>query len=286
MTQFVHLHVHSEYSVVDSTLGIKPLVALVQGCEQPAMALTDQNNLFALVKFYKAAMGAGIKPIIGSEVFIEDESGDVFKMVLLVQNEAGYLNLSRLISQSYLKNQKIYQNNMLGLIKREWLEEFNEGLIALSGARLGDVGVALLAEKPNLVASRIKWWQTHFADRFYLELIRTGRPQEEAYLTLAIDVALRYDLPVVATNDVRFAKPEDFEAHEVRTCIGAGYILDDQNRPKLYSEEQYFRTTDEMVELFADVPEAITNTVEIAKRCSLDLTLDTYFYLTSPCRKA
>ncbi|MGM0541671.1 MAG: DNA polymerase III subunit alpha [Pseudomonadota bacterium] len=277
MTQFIHLHVHSEYSVVDSTLGIKPLMALVQGCEQPAMALTDQNNLFALVKFYKAAMGAGIKPIIGSELFIEDEDGDVFKMVLLVQNEAGYLNLSHLISQSYLKNQKLYQNNMLGLIKRQWLEEFNEGLIALSGGRLGDIGVALLAEKPNLVASRIKWWQTHFSDRFYLELIRTGRPQEEAYLALAIDVALRYDLPVVATNDVRFAKPDDFEAHEVRTCIGAGYILDDQNRPKLYSEEQYFRSSDEMVELFSDIPEAITNTVEIAKRCSLDLTLDEYF---------
>jgi DNA polymerase-3 subunit alpha len=277
MTQFVHLHVHSEYSVVDSTLGIKPLMSLVQGCEQPAMALTDQNNLFALVKFYKAAMGAGIKPIVGSEVFIEDENGDVFKMLLLVQNEAGYLNLSHLISQSYLKNQKLYQNNMLGLIKRQWLEEFNEGLIVLSGGRLGDVGVALLAEKPNLVASRIKWWQTHFPERFYLELIRTGRPQEEAYLALAIDVALRYDLPVVATNDVRFAKPEDFEAHEVRTCIGAGYILDDQNRPKLYSEEQYFRSTEEMIELFADIPEAIANTVEIAKRCSLNLTLDQYF---------
>jgi len=277
MNQFVHLHVHSEYSVVDSTLGIKPLMSLVQGCEQSAMALTDQNNLFALVKFYSAAMGAGVKPIIGSDVFIEDESGEIFNAVLLCQNPQGYLNLSHLISQSYLKNQKIHKNDTLALIKREWLAEFNDGLIVLSGGRKGDVGVALLAEKPNLVASRMKWWQTHFPDRFYLELIRTGRDNEESYISQAVEVAIRYEVPVVATNDVRFAKPEDFEAHEVRTCIGAGYILDDQNRPKNYSEEQYFKTTQEMVELFSDIPEAIENTVEVAKRCSLDLTLGTYF---------
>lgn len=277
MTQFVHLHVHSEYSVVDSTLGIKPLISLIKGCEQPAMALTDQNNLFALVKFYSAAMGGGVKPIIGSEVFLEDASGEVFKAILLCQNPQGYLNLSHLISQSYLLNQKLYNNQNVGMIKREWLVEFNDGLIVLSGGREGDIGVALLSEKPNLVASRMKWWQTYFADRFYLELVRTGRDNEENYIAQAVEVALRYDTPVVATNDVRFAKPEDFEAHEVRTCIYEGYILDDQNRPKRFSEEQYFKTSEEMVELFKDIPEAIENTVEIAKRCSLDLTLGTYF---------
>ena len=277
MTQFVHLHVHSEYSVVDSTLGIKPLISLIKGCEQPAMALTDQNNLFALVKFYSAAMGAGIKPIIGADVFIEDENAEVFKAVLLCQNPQGYLNLSHIISQSYLHNQKLYKNQMQALIKREWLAEFNEGLIVLSGGREGDIGVALLAEKPNLVANRMKWWLTHFEDRFYIELVRTKRENEEAYIAKAIDVAIRYEVPVVATNDVRFAKPEDFEAHEVRTCIHAGYILDDQNRPKHYSEEQYFKTTEQMAELFADIPEAVSNTVEIAKRCSLDLELGTYF---------
>ncbi len=277
MTQFVHLHVHSEYSVVDSTIGIKALMSLTQGCEQPAIALTDQNNLFALVKFYNAAIGSGIKPIIGADIFIEDESGEVFKAVLLCQNPQGYLNLSHLISQSYLHNQKLHNNAMLALIKREWLAEFNDGLIVLSGGREGDIGSALLAEKPNLVASRMKWWQSHFADRFYLELVRTGRDNEEQYIAQAVEVAIRYELPVVATNDVRFAKPEDFEAHEVRTCIHDGYILDDQNRPKRYSEEQYFKTTQQMVELFADIPEAIENTVEVAKRCSLDLELGTYF---------
>ena len=277
MSQFVHLHVHSEYSVVDSTLGIKPLISLVQGTEQPAMALTDQSNLFALVKFYSSAMGGGIKPIIGSEVYIEDESPEVFSVVLLCQNPQGYLNLSHLISEAYLHNQKLHNGQMVSMVKREWLAQFNEGLIVLSGGRKGDVGVALLAEKPNLVASRMQWWQTHFPNRFYLELIRTGREGEEAYISQAIEVALRYETPVVATNDVRFAKPEDFEAHEVRTCIHDGYILDDQNRPKRFSEEQYFKTTEEMLELFSDIPEAIENTVEIAKRCSLDLTLGTYF---------
>jgi len=277
MTQFVHLHVHSEYSVIDSTLGIKPLTSLIKGAEQPAMALTDQNNLFALVKFYRAANGAGIKPVIGADVSLEDENGEVFSAVLLCQNEQGYLNLSHLISLSYLKNQKLYKNTMVGLIKREWLERHNEGLIVLSGGRSGDIGVALLAEKPNLVASRMKWWQNHFENRFYLELVRTGRENEEFYISKAIEVALRYEIPVVATNDVRFAKPEDFEAHEVRTCITGGYILEDQNRPKRYSVQQYFRSSDEMVELFKDIPEAIENTVEIAKRCSLSLTLDTYF---------
>ncbi|WP_321323572.1 DNA polymerase III subunit alpha [Thiomicrorhabdus sp.] len=277
MNQFVHLHVHSEYSVVDSTLGIKPLISLIKGCEQPAMALTDKSNLFALVKYYGAAMGAGIKPIIGADIFIEDDNGEVFKAVLLCQNPQGYLNLSHLISQSYLHNQKLYNNHMEALIKREWLAEFNDGLIVLSGAREGDIGVALLAEKPNLVANRMKWWLTHFADRFYIELVRTKRENEENYIAKAIDVAIRYEVPVVATNDVRFAKPEDFEAHEVRTCIHDGYILEDQNRPKRYSEEQYFKTTEEMVELFSDIPEAIENTVEVAKRCNLDLTLGTYF---------
>ncbi|GAB6070416.1 DNA polymerase III subunit alpha [Thiomicrorhabdus hydrogeniphila] len=277
MNQFVHLHVHSEYSVVDSTLGIKPLISLIKGCNQPAMALTDKSNLFALVKYYGATMSAGIKPIIGADVFIEDENGEVFKAVLLCQNPQGYLNLSHIISQSYLHNQKLYNNHMEALIKREWLAEFNDGLIVLSGGREGDIGTALLAEKPNLVANRMKWWTTHFADRFYIELVRTKRENEEKYIAQAIEVAIRYDVPVVATNDVRFAKPEDFEAHEVRTCIHDGYVLEDQNRPKRYSEEQYFKTTEEMVELFSDIPEAIENTVEVAKRCNIDLTLGTYF---------
>ncbi len=156
-------------------------------------------------------------------------------------------------------------------------ESYNEGLIILSGGKDGDIGQAILAQKPNLAAKRTAWWQETFPDRFYLELVRTGRDNEEAYLVGAVEVAQRYELPVVATNDVRFESEDDFDAHEVRVCIHDGYILDDPNRPKRYSEEQYFRSSDEMIELFADLPEAIENTVEIAKRCNVTLTLGTYF---------
>ena len=277
MTQFVHLHVHSEYSVADSTFKVKSLISLAAKNQQPAIALTDHSNLFALVKFYSGAMGAGIKPIIGSDVLMESDAGEVFNLVLLCQNEQGYLNLSHLISLSYLKNQQVVEHESQALIKQAWLAEFNEGLIVLSGGRQGDVGQAILAQKPNLVASRLNWWKTYFPNRFYLELVRTGRESEETYINDALEVASRHDLPVVATNDIRFETPEDFEAHEVRVCIHDGYVLDDPNRPKHYSEEQYFRSSEEMVELFADIPEAIENTVEIARRCSLDLTLGTYF---------
>ena len=277
MTQFVHLHVHSEYSVVDSTLRVKSAIGLAKDNAQPAMALTDQSNMFALVKYYTAAMGAGIKPIIGADLDVEADDGTVFKVVCLCQNEQGYLNLSHLISLGYLKNQKLVKNEMKALVKQSWLAERNEGLIVLSGGREGDVGQALLAQKPNLAAKRVTWWQTYFPDRYYLELIRTGRENEETYIVAATDVAERYQLPVVATNDVRFESSEDFDAHEVRVCIHDGYILDDPNRPKLYSEQQYFRTSEEMAALFSDIPEAIENTVEIAKRCNVDLTLGTYF---------
>lgn len=277
MTQFVHLHVHSEYSVTDSTLKVKSLIALAAKNQQPAIALTDQTNLFALIKFYSAAMSAGVKPIMGADVWIENDLGDVFRVVLLCQNDAGYLNLSHLISQAYLKNQKIVENQNRALIKQSWLAEFNEGLIVLSGGREGDVGLAILAEKPNLVASRIKWWQQYFPDCYYLELVRTGREFEEVYIADALEIAGRYDVPVVATNDVRFEVPDDFDAHEVRVCIHDGDVLEDPNRPKRYSEDQYFRSSEEMIELFADIPEAIENTVEIAKRCSLSLRLGKYF---------
>ncbi len=277
MTQFVHLHIHSEYSIIDSTLGIKSLVSRVESAQQPAVALTDYHNLFALIKFYRAASDAGIKPIIGADILIEDKGGEIFSAVLLCQNEQGYLNLSHLISQGYLNNQTLYQNRMEALIKREWLQEHNEGLIALSGGRSGDLGVALLAENTERITERVQWWQRYFKDRFYLELVRTGRENEEAYIQKAVELALVHQFPVVATNDVRFATTDDFEAHEIRTCISSGHVLDDQNRPKYYSEQQYFRSTEEMVELFSDLPEAIENTVEVAKRCNLSLSLGQYF---------
>ncbi len=277
MSKFVHLHVHSEYSVVDSTLKVKDLISLAERAQQPAIALTDHINLFALIKFYTSAIHSGIKPIIGADVLIESESGEFFNIVLLCQNEQGYLNLSHLISKAYLKNQKVVNHYNRALIKQSWLAEFNKGLIVLSGAREGDIGQAILSKKPDLIVTRLNWWKKYFPERFYLELVRTGRENEENYISDAIEIASDHDIPVVATNDIRFETPEDFDAHEVRVCINQGFVLEDSSRPKKYNENQYFRTSEEMIELFADIPEAIENTVEIARRCSLDLTLGTYF---------
>ena len=275
--QFVHLHVHSEYSVVDGTLGIKPLVSFCQADNQPAVALTDQNNLYALVKFYRAAQGEGVKPIIGADIWIENEEEEVHRLVLLCQNNRGYLNLSHLITLAFRNNQKVVEGEERPLVKKSWLESFNEGLIALSGSIEGEMGQAILSEKLNRIAQQAEWWQQYFPHRFYLELTRTGKVEEEPYIQTALEVAHRYQFPVVATNNVRFMQPEDFEVHEVRVCIHQGYILEDPNRPKPYTEQQYLKTTEEMVALFEDIPEAIANTVAIAQRCNVELTLGTYF---------
>lgn len=277
MTAFVHLHVHSEYSVVDGTLKVKSLVDRCAQDHQPAVALTDQGNLYALVKFYRAAIDQGIKPIIGADVWVENDDGSVFRSVLLCQNNRGYLNLSHLITLSYKENQKLVGNETLPLIKREWLAEFNEGLIVLSGSIEGEIGESILTEKLNQVAKQMEWWKTHFPNRFYLELTRTGKPEEESYIQTALDVAHRYQVPVVATNNVRFMKEKDFEVHEVRVCIHQGYVIEDPNRPKRYTPSQYLRSSEEMAELFRDIPEAIENTVAIARRCNVTLTLGTYF---------
>jgi len=282
MSQFIHLHVHSEFSVVDSLLHIKPLVNQVKAYQQPAMALTDQCNMFALVKFYSAARGAQVKPILGADLWVESAEGEVFSISVLCQNHQGYLNLSRLISKSYLTNQKLHAMQQVALVNQAWLEKHNEGLIVLSGGRQGDVGQAILAGNSDLMAERVRWWQQHFSGCFYLELVRTGRTDEERYIQGAIEVAHQFDLPVVATNDVRFMQREDFEAHEVRCCIHGGYVLDDPSRPKPYSDQQYLRSSDEMLALFADIPEAIENTLHIARRCNLTLELGTYYLPNFP----
>ncbi len=237
----------------------------------PAVAMTDQNNLFGMVKFYRAARAQGLKPIFGVDVLLEDEENDtlLYHLILLCQNEAGYKNITKLISQSYMKGQK------LGVprVTREWVKEFSEGVIALSGGRDGDVGYSLLADNTQQAKVRLDYWREVFPDRYYIELQRTGRVNEDEYLHAAVALAEQNNTPVVATNDVRFLTPDDFEAHEARVCINSGYTLDDNTRPKNYSAEQYLRSADEMIELFSDIPEAIENTLEIAKRCSVELTL-------------
>lgn len=268
---FIHLRVHTEYSLVDGVVRVKPLMQALADNNMPAVALTDQSNLFAMVKFTRAALAAGIKPIIGVDALVrygEDQEAP-FQMVLLAQNKKGYLNLSELISRSYLEG----QHRGVPIIQAEWIEQRAEGVIALSGGRNGDIGRALLTGQPDLAIQRLKHWSGCFKDRFYIELQRTGRENEEIYIADAVDLAIQYDIPVVASNDIRFLKAGDFEAHETRVCIHDGRTLDDPRRPRNYSEQQYLRSAEEMQALFADIPEALANTVEIARRCNLEIEL-------------
>ena len=270
--RFIHLRLHSEYSLVDGIVRIKPLIASLVEQGVPAVAVTDQSNLFAMVKFYRAASGAGLKPIIGVDAWLHNE-GDAkppFRLLLLVQNETGYRNLTRLVSRAYQQGQHLGRP----MLERAWLEEAADGLIALSGGRDGDVGRALLSGQQAEAEQLLAGWQQLFGDRYYLELIRTGRSSEEEMLHLSIELAGRHQVAVVATNDVRFLSQDDFEAHETRVCIHDGRTLDDPRRPRNYSDQQYLRSEEEMCELFADIPEALQNSVEIAKRCTLELTLD------------
>ena len=272
---FVHLRVHTEFSLVDGIVKIKPLVKRMTELAMPAIAITDHANLFSLVKFYKAAQGSGIKPIAGADVLIlnPDDPASPYYLTLLVNNYKGYITLTELISKAYQEG----QHQGVPLLKYEWIEANHDGLIALSGALQGDIGKALLAENSAEATRLAKYWGHLFPDRFYLELQRIGRPDEERYIASAIDLALATDLPVVATNNVRFIHQKDFAAHEVRVCINQGRVLDDTRRPKDYTDQQYLRSTEEMLTLFADIPEALENTVHIAQRCNLKLTLGKNF---------
>ncbi len=272
---FVHLRVHTEFSLVDGIVKIKPLVKRMTELAMPAIAITDHANLFSLVKFYKAAQGSGIKPIAGADVLIlnPDDPASPYYLTLLVNNYKGYITLTELISKAYQEG----QHQGVPLLKYEWIEANHDGLIALSGALQGDIGKALLAENSAEATRLAKYWGHLFPDRFYLELQRIGHPDEERYIASAIDLALATDLPVVATNNVRFIHQKDFAAHEVRVCINQGRVLDDTRRPKDYTDQQYLRSTEEMLTLFADIPEALENTVHIAQRCNLKLTLGKNF---------
>ena len=281
--RFVHLHVHTEYSLVDGVVRIESeesdgqrvregLIDATARMGMPAVALTDQANLFALVKFYKTAQSQGIKPLIGVDALVRDdnERNEPSRLVLLCQDGRGYLNLTRLVTRSYLEGQGKHGPTL----HRAWLDrDTTQGLIALSGAREGDVGRALLGNRGPEARAALEAWLGLFGDRYYLELQRTGRPGEEDCIAGSLQFAVRFGVPVVATNDVRFIKPEDFEAHEARVCIHEGTMIADAARPRRYSEEQYLRSPDEMATLFADLPEALENSVEIARRLNLEIKL-------------
>ncbi|MEE4110356.1 MAG: DNA polymerase III subunit alpha [Halieaceae bacterium] len=271
MAEFVHLRVHSEFSLSDGLIRPKALAARCAELGMPAVALTDACNFYGLVKFQKAATAAGVKPIFGADLQVvnslDETESDL--LCLLVMNDRGYRNLTRLISRAYLEGQSHDGPRVL----RAWIDEAAEGLLALSGGRRGDVGRALANGRDTLAERRLQAWQATFPGRFYLELQRTGREGDEDLLHATVALADKHQVPVVATNDVRFLHASEFEAHEARVCIAEHRVLDDPRRPRRYSEEQYLRSPEEMAELFADIPEALANSVAIARRCSLVLEL-------------
>ncbi|MDE1331079.1 DNA polymerase III subunit alpha [Vibrio aestuarianus] len=278
--KFVHLRVHSDYSMIDGLSKVPPLVKKVAEMGMPAMALTDFTNLCGLVKFYGTAHNCGVKPIIGADFIMQSEefADELTKLTVLATNNVGYKNLTLLISEAYLRGHVQHQP----VIDKSWLIKYAEGLIILSGAKNGEIGKALLKGNHALVDKCVEFYQTHFADRFYLELIRTNRADEETYLHFALELAENKQLPVVATNEVVFLTEEFFEAHEIRVAIHDGYTMVDPRRPKNYSPQQYLRSEAEMCELFADIPEALENSVEIAKRCNVTVRLGEYFLPAFP----
>ncbi|WP_137167806.1 DNA polymerase III subunit alpha [Salinimonas lutimaris] len=272
---FIHLRVHSDFSMMDGLNKVKPILGKVSELNMPAVALTDQMNMCGLVKFYSECHNRGIKPIIGTDFWVTNDvfKEEPFRLTLLAMNNEGYKNITELISKAYLRGHVAHR----AAIEQSWLVEHAAGIIVMSGGRQGDLGVALAKNNQQLLDETLAFYQTHFADRFYLELVRTGRAGEEDYLHMAVELADQHDLPLVATNEVVFVDQEGFDAHEIRVSIHDGYTLDDVRRPKKYSEQQYLRSAEEMVELFSDIPEAIENTVEIAKRCNVTVRLGEYF---------
>ena len=268
---FVHLHLHSEFSLVDGISRIGSLIERTKALGMPAVAITDSANLFCMVRFYRAAVAAGVKPIVGVDLPIRGTSGDAADgvLTLLAMDRSGYRQLARLLTRCYMAE----RSTGVPVADRTWVGECADGVIAISPGPAGDVGRALLHGSAGEAECRAGTWASIFADRFYLGVQRTGRSEDAPCLESTVDLAIAMGLPVVAGNDVRFLQRDDFEAHEARVCIHEGRILADPRRPRMYSEEQYLKSPQEMAALFEDLPEALENAVEIARRCTVTVEL-------------
>jgi len=271
---FAHLHLHTEYSLVDGLTRIKALIKEVTKLGMPAIAVTEQGNLYSFIKFYRMAIKYGIKPITGAEIRLVDEDGKPDSSILLLcQDQTGYENLCRIITRSYTEG----QSKGIPFAKTSWLKNTSRGLIALSCARDGNIGKAIINGNHDVARENLEYWLELFPDRYYIELQRTDRQNENTYIEFAVELAYQFSVPVVASNDIRFLKKTDFEAHEARVCIQQGRVLNDKRRVHLYSDQQYLRSAEEMYGVFKDIPEAIENTWEIAKRCNLEISFGEYF---------
>ncbi|MFT5448230.1 MAG: DNA polymerase-3 subunit alpha, partial [Gammaproteobacteria bacterium] len=272
---FTHLHLHTEYSLADGLVRVKSLVQRAAELGMPAVAVTEKDNLFSLVKFYKAAMDAGVQPIVGADLMVrgEDPNHGDGRMLFLVQDNDGYRNLCRLMTRAYSKTRA----GDAPVIDPAWLVESQQGLIAVSAGRHGVLGRTLLGANERQLGSAMDWWRQCFGDRFYLEVVRTGRENEENYIDAAVDAAVQFNVPLVAGNDVCFLEQDDFDAHEARVCIHEGRGLTDPRRTRRYSDQQYLRSQEEMSQVFEDLPQALENSVEIARRCNVEIRLGESF---------
>ena len=278
--RFVHLRLHSEFSLTDSTVRIDELVAACAKRGMPALALTDDSNVFALLKFFKAAEKAGVQPIAGADVWVQD-GDDPARLTLLCADREGYRNLCILLSRAYAQGRQLDRP----VLQRDWLSGHTQGLVALSGGMEGEIARLLLAGRSETAQLQLRRWMRLFPDAFYLELSRCGRPHEDT-LTLALaQLAGAIACPAVATNDVRFIDRTDFESHEARVAIAQGYTLNDPRRPRSYSTEQYLKSPEEMAELFADLPEALENSVDLARRLNFSFKTGTYYLPEVPTRE-
>ena len=280
MSQFVHLHVHTEFSIHDSIVRIKTLLERVVALKQPAIAITDTHNLFGSIKFYRAAIALGIKPIIGSEITVRHASGKTSQLILLCQNNAGYLNLTKLLSKCHLESAHEHAAQAC----ETWLATHSDGLIAITGSMQSNIAYAIQNKKKSRAIAHIETWKKLFPGRLYLQIQKTGTEKDPNHLHQLVTCANESSTPMVASNDVRFLHTSDFEAHEVRVCIQNSQTLNDPNRPKRYTEQQYLKSSEDMATLFASLPQAIENTITIAKRCNLTLTLDQHFLPNYPVK--
>ncbi|HAY40737.1 MAG TPA: DNA polymerase III subunit alpha, partial [Gammaproteobacteria bacterium] len=273
-TEFVHLQCQTEYSIKNSLVRVDSLINKAKSLGYSSIALTDDSNVFAALKFYKKSIDAGIKPIIGTNITIKD-SDKSYQALLLCQNNEGYSNLSQLITLSYIEGQDIEGVS----VTKEQVIKFHSGLIMISNAVSGDVAKLLVSNQKEDARNEALFWQTVFKDRYYLAVQRTNRKDDELHLHLCIELGIELGIAIVATNDVQFVNQNDFEAHEARICISQGGLLEDSRREKYFSNQQYLKSSEQMSELFSDVPELLSNSVEISKRCNVHFELYKKHYL-------
>jgi DNA polymerase-3 subunit alpha len=269
---FVHLNVHTEYSLVDGIARVKELAASVRDAHMPAVAMTDVSNMYAAVKFYRACKEASVKPLLGTEITVCGDADDRAKgqMILLCRNNNGLQRLGRLLTETYLRPRSSHGIT----ITRNELFDAADDLIVVSGGIDSDVAVLLRAGHPDQALELLMQYRTAFGDRYYLEISRTGRPGESEYEVGVLDLAEKTGIPLVASNVVRFLGAADFEAHEIRVCIHEGRVIDDPRRPRRFTDQQYLRNGAEMTELFSDLPSAVENSIQIARRCNVFLDFE------------